>query len=140
MAGRSSVVDQAPPEAPPSGGGGGGWAWLVTARGIVEAQLINGILEANGIAPVVLDTSDPSPGAWLFLSGNVNALVRILVPASLLDSARLALLEAGLEADVPAASTPVKPSKDSGGMMWLVAITLIVLAAFLINVFRDVLM
>jgi len=137
MGDRSNVVDRAPPGAPADGGGGGGWAWLVTAHGLVEAQLINGILEGNGIAPVVLDASDPSPGAWLFLSGNVNALVRIFVPTSLLESARLALLEAGLEDD---AVEPPEPPVGSRGTAWWVAITLVVLAAFLINVFRDLLM
>lgn len=83
-----------PPETA-DGGGGGGWAWLVTANGIIEAELVRGVLESAGVTPVALDSSDPTPGSWMFLSGNVNALVRVFVPVSQLDSARLALLEAG---------------------------------------------
>lgn len=94
MGSRSQVVD--PPPVVREGGGGGGWAWLVTARGIIEAQLIRGVVEEAGVTPVWLDTRDPSPGAWMFLSGNPNAPVAIYVPASMLETARLALLESGL--------------------------------------------
>lgn len=90
-------VDRArpPPVVVPGGGGGGGWALLLTAGGLIEAQLVRGLLEASGVVPVHLDAHDPSPGAWLFLSGNVNAPVRVFVPRSQLDQARLALLEGG---------------------------------------------
>lgn len=101
---RSDVVDAAPPIADQSGGGGGGWAWLVTARGIIEAELIKGVLESAGIVPVALDSRDPTPGAWMYMSGNVNRLVRVYVPASLLDRARLELLESGLS--MPDAAEP----------------------------------
>lgn len=96
MRGRSQVLIPSPPDTA-DGGGGGGWAWLLTARGIIEAELVRGVLESAGVVPVALDTSDPSPGSWMFLSGNVNALVRVFVPASMLDTARLTLLEAGFE-------------------------------------------
>lgn len=100
MGSRSQVID--PPRSTHDGGGGGGWAWLVTARGIIEAQLIRGVLEDAGVVPVWLDTRDPSPGAWMFMSGNPNAPVAVYVPASLLETARLALLDSGLEADADA--------------------------------------
>lgn len=69
--------------------------WLMTAGGIVEAQLIRGALEGGSI-PVLLDHRDPSPFAWMYPAGNPNAPVQVFVPAALLDTARLALLEAGL--------------------------------------------
>lgn len=91
----------APPDEPPEGGGGGGrWAWLMTASGQIEAELVRGYLEESGV-PVALDRRDPSPSAWLFPSGNVNAPVQVLVPATLLETARLELLEAGLAAGEP---------------------------------------
>lgn len=100
MGSRSQVIDPPRSTHDGGGGGGGGWAWLVTARGIIEAQLIRGLLEEAGVVPVWLDTRDPSPGAWMFMSGNPNAPVAIYVPISHLDGARLALLESGL-ADGP---------------------------------------
>src|SRR5439155_20971548 len=93
----SRVIDTPPTDLNPSGGGGG-WAWLLTARGIIEAELVRGVLETAAIAPVALDGRDNSPGAWMFLSGNVNARVRVFVPASQLASARLVLLETGFDA------------------------------------------
>jgi hypothetical protein len=96
--------------APPrleEGGGGGRWAWLLTAQGIVEAELVRGVLESAGV-PVVLDRRDPSPFAWMYLAANVNAPVRVLVPAGLLDTARLHLLEAGIEGERVLGSTPEK--------------------------------
>src|SRR5687768_392917 len=95
----SHLQDPAPPRSGDGGDGGGGWRWLVTAQGLVEAELIKGVLEGAGVVPVVLDAHDPSPGAWMFPSGNVNALVRIFVPAALLDQARLTLLETGFSSD-----------------------------------------
>src|SRR5688572_6976663 len=108
MRGASYVID-APPTDADSGGGGGGWAWLLTARGIIEAELVRGALETSGIVPVVLDTKDPSPGAWMYMSGNVLAPVRVLVPSSLLEPARLALLEIGLDVE----STPAQPAPET---------------------------
>lgn len=135
MRGGSQVIDAAPPSSIGSGGGGGGgWAWLLTARGIIEAELVRGALESAGIVPVALDASDPTPGAWLFLSGNVNALVRVFVPASLLDAARLALLEAGV-----AVAEPQRPLAETRrSMRWLVwvVLTLIVVSAFLLATMR----
>jgi hypothetical protein len=95
MRGRSQIMVPSPPETTNEGGGGGGWAWLLTANGIIEAELVRGVLESAGVAPVALDSTDPTPGSWMFLSGNVNALVRVYVSASQLDVARLAVLEAG---------------------------------------------
>lgn len=94
MGSRSQVID--PPRSTHEGGGGGGWSWLVTASGIIEAQLIRGVLEEAGVVQVWLDTRDPSPTAWMFMSGDPNAPVPIYVPASQLDTARLALLDSGL--------------------------------------------
>ena len=130
----SQTIGVAPPSLVNEGGGGGGWAWLLTARGIIEAELVRGVLESEGIVPVVLDSRDPSPGAWLFLAGNVNALVRVLVPASLLDAARLSLLEAGL--DVPESAPPQQPEgRAARGWVWWVTVVLIV-TVFIIATWR----
>jgi hypothetical protein len=91
------------------------------------------VLETAGIAPVALDGRDSSPGAWMFLSGNVNALVRVFVPASQLDSARLVLLEAGFTAPEQPAPPPPATTEHrlSGRSIWLV-ITAVVIIIFLI--------
>ncbi|MGZ4205841.1 MAG: hypothetical protein ACXVQW_11175 [Actinomycetota bacterium] len=127
----SRVID-APPAEISEGGGGGGWAWLLTARGIIEAELVRGMLEAAGIVPVALDGSDPSPGAWMFLSGNVNALVRVFVPVSLLDAARLALLETGFREPENASPSPTPPVGAFSGRRVLLVITAIVIVIFLV--------
>jgi hypothetical protein len=128
----SRVIDTPPAEVD-RGGGGGGWAWLLTAHGIIEAELVRGVLEWAGIVPVALDGRDPSPGAWMFLSGNVNALVRVFVPVSLLDAARLVLLETGFQAPDPSVETGPKPraGRISGRSIWLI-ITAVVIAIFLV--------
>jgi len=133
---RTPVIDHAPPATPPDGGGGGGWAWLLTARGIIEAELVRGVLESAGIVPVALDGRDPSPGAWMFLSGNVNALVRVFVPASLLDAARLVLLEAGLEASEDRPGVPARDRRRSHVWVWLL-ITAVVIAIFIFATMRG---
>jgi hypothetical protein len=128
----SRVIDS-PPAATDEGGGGGGWAWLLTARGIIEAELVRGVLESAGVAPVALDGRDPSPGAWMFLSGNVNALVRVFVPLAQLDSAKLILLEAGFEQPepAPAPQAPARASRFHSRAIWL-AITALVIVIFLL--------
>ncbi len=128
----SRVIDS-PPAPTDKGGGGGGWAWLLTARGIIEAELVRGVLESAGVVPVALDGRDPSPGAWMFLGGNVNALVRVFVPLAQLDSARLILLEAGFEQPDPPASAPppVRTSRFHSRALWLV-ITAVVIVIFLL--------
>jgi hypothetical protein len=129
----SSVIDRAPPDTDgDTGGGGGGWAWLLTARGVVEAQLVRGVLEASGIEPVALDARDPSPGAWLFLSGNPHALIRIYVPRALLDAARLVMLDIGVQEPEPQTSpAPTVPA------WWWVALTALVLLLTVISAFRN---
>ncbi|HLW17241.1 MAG TPA: hypothetical protein VKV69_07790 [Actinomycetota bacterium] len=128
----SRVIDS-PPTPTDQGGGGGGWAWLLTARGIIEAELVRGVLESAGVVPVALDGRDPSPGAWMFLSGNVNALVRVFVPLAQLDSAKLILLEAGFEQPEapPAPPVPARASRFHSRAIWL-AVTALVIAIFLV--------
>jgi len=94
---RTGVLEPAPPREV-WGGGGGGWAWLLTARDALEAEIVRGLLEASGV-PVALDWRDPSPFAWMHLSGNVFRPVPVYVPTSLIDDARLQLLEMGLGDD-----------------------------------------
>ena len=129
----SHVIDSPPVPTDHGGGGGGGWAWLLTAHGIIEAELVRGVLESAGVIPVALDGRDPSPGAWMFLGGNVNALVRVFVPLAQLDSARLVLLEAGFEQPdpAPAAIVPARAPRFHSRAIWLV-ITAVVIAIFLI--------
>ena len=128
----SRVIDS-PPTPTDEGGGGGGWAWLLTARGIIEAELVRGVLESAGVVPVALDGRDSSPGAWMFLSGNVNALVRVFVPLAQLDSAKLILLEAGFEQpdQPPEPPAPARAHRLSSKLI-LLAITAVVIAIFLI--------
>ena len=75
------------------GGGGGRWTVLTVARGRMVAHLIRGLLESEGIE-VVLDTSNPAPGAWLMPFGDQNAPVKVLVRSGQLEWARLALAQA----------------------------------------------
>jgi len=96
---RTGVLEPAPP-AERWGGGGGRWAWLFTARDGFEAEIVRGLLEAGGV-PVALDLRDPSPFAWMHLSGNLFRPVPVYVPAGLIDSARLQLLDLGLDAPEP---------------------------------------
>src|SRR6266487_4093505 len=135
---RGSRVIDSPPAVTDPTGGGGGWAWLLTARGIIEAELVRGVLESAGIVPVALDGRDPSPGAWMFLSGNVNALVRVFVPVSLLDSAKLVLLETGFDEtglDSPEPVTAPAPPEERRRTIparWvLLAITVVMVAIFI---------
>ena len=135
----SNVIDHVPP-AVDGGGDGGGWAWLVTARGHAEAHLVRGLLEGNGVAPIFMDASDPSPGSWMFLAGNINALVRIYVPLSQLEEARLTLLEAGVTApdETPEAPSPASRAPWGTRLAWI-AITLLIAALYLVAAFRNTL-
>ena len=92
---RTGVLEPAPPREN-MGGGGGRWAWLLTAKDALEAEIVRGLLEAGGV-PVALDWRDPSPFAWMHLSGNLFRPVPVYVPAGLVDSARLQLLDMGLD-------------------------------------------
>jgi hypothetical protein len=117
---RTGVLQPAPPQEH-AGGGGGRWAWLLTARDAVEAEIVRGLLETAGV-PVALDWRDPSPFAWMHLSGNLFRPVPVYVPASLIDSARLQLLELGLESSDPMdglAEDPAEDPAESGApLMW----------------------
>jgi hypothetical protein len=130
MTGRSEVIDPAPPTIDRGGGGGGGWAWLVTTSGRIEAELVRGLLEATGVVPVWLDTRDPSPSAWLFPFGDPNAPVKVFVPTSMLETARLAMLEAGFATR----AGPGEPERENIARRapWaLIAIASVLLAIFL---------
>lgn len=139
MRGGSPTIDRPlPPDLRPTdpGGGGGGWSWLLTARGIIEAQLVRGLLEGAGVAPIHLATHDPSPSSWMFLSGDVNAPVRVFVLRSQLDAARLALLEGGLGLPDEEAA-PEEPAV--GRSLWWrvlgIAAGIVILAGFLWRLF-----
>jgi hypothetical protein len=134
MGSRSQVTD--PPRMDVHGGGGGGWAWLVTASGIIEAQLIRGVVEDAGVTPVWLDTFDPSPGAWMFMSGDPNAPVPIFVPLAMLDTARIALMESGFAPGDPDDAEP-EPSERAARAptwtgWWRIGIALAVIAIIVV--------
>ncbi|MCA1832002.1 MAG: DUF2007 domain-containing protein [Actinobacteria bacterium] len=125
---RTGTLDPAPPQ-PRQGGGGGRWSWLLTATGLVEAELVRGVLESAGL-PVVLDRTDSSPFAWMYLGGNVNAPVRVFVPSGLLDAARLHLLDAGFDSRLEPDRTPAQEPDQS--VLWRImrmTLTVAVLAA-----------
>jgi hypothetical protein len=119
----------APPDEAGSGEGGGGrWVWLLTAGSHVEAELVKGRLETVGV-PVVLDRRDPTPGAWLYLyGGNPRAPVQVFVPASLLDAARLELLEAGLTAPSAPQNTPAERAVPRRSWVWYLVAAVTALA------------
>jgi len=130
---RNGVLEPAPPREAPAGGGGG-WAWLLTARDTVEAEIVRGLLEACGV-PVALDWRDPSPFAWMHLSGNLMRPVPVYVPTGLIDDARLQLLELGLteEDDARDEALVARPSpslRDRHRLLWsaIAALTIIAVA------------
>jgi hypothetical protein len=123
------VLEPAPPHAH-RGGGGGGWAWLLTARDAMEAEIVRGLLEAAGV-PVALDWRDPSPFAWMHLSGNLFRPVPVYVPSSLIDAARLQLLEIGLglpEVEEPEPSALRVGFRERHHRLWLAIAVLTVVA------------
>ncbi len=132
-ASRTGLLEPAPPREE-WGGGGGGWAWLLTARDALEAEIVRGLLEAGGV-PVALDWRDPSPFAWMHLSGNLMRPVPVYVPMSLIDSARLQLLEMGLAEDedeqhiAPSALAPVG-LRNRHRFLWaaIAALTIVAIA------------
>lgn len=131
-ASRTGLLEPAPPR-DEWGGGGGGWAWLLTARDAVEAEIVRGLLEASGV-PVALDWRDPSPFAWMHLSGNLMRPVPVYVPTGLVDNARLQLLEMGLADDdepEPEALALSRPSlRDRHRLLWsaIAALTIVAVA------------
>lgn len=82
----------APPPADEDEGGGGGWALLTEAAGSVVAHLIAGRLADDSIESM-LDTSNPSPGAWLQPFGDPLAPVKVYVRRFDLEKALLVLSE-----------------------------------------------
>lgn len=124
----TGIVRPVPPQAATGGGGGGGWAWLLTASDAVEAEIVRGLLETTGV-PVALDWRDPSPFAWMHLSGNLHRPVPVYVPASMIDEARLQLLELGLAADEPTVQTPSLPvMRERHRFIWQLVLALTVIA------------
>ncbi|HJR19026.1 MAG TPA: hypothetical protein VJ922_04845 [Actinomycetota bacterium] len=130
MASRTGILDPAPPRASSGGGGGGRWAWLLTASDAVEAEIVRGLLEDAGV-PVALDWRDPSPFAWMHLSGNLHRPVPVYVPAGLIDEARLHVMEMGLAAeDSVEPETPRVPVlRERHRFIWQLVLALTVLAS-----------
>ena len=126
---RTGIIDPSPPVAA-AGGGGGGWRWLLTASDAVEAEIVRGSLEASGV-PVALDWRDPSPFAWMHLSGNLHRPVPVYVPTGMVDVARLQLMEMGLALEE--ASVPERPSvpvlRERHRLLGGIALALTVVAA-----------
>jgi len=63
-----------------SGGGGNNWLLLMVASNEAIAHIAAGRLREEGVE-TFLDTSNPSPGAWLHPFGDPTAPVRIYVRA-----------------------------------------------------------
>lgn len=95
MQGRTGVLHPSPPLTGIDDDGRSGWVWLVTTKDVFEAELLRGLLESSGV-PVALDAFDRSPFAWMYPAGNMQRPVQVLVPAALLEAARLHLLEFSL--------------------------------------------
>ena len=94
-----TTIDRAPPRPPdeddPGGGGGGrGWVLLCSVGDRYEAEMIRGVLEGEGLGPVVLEAVQV-PGSWLLPSGHERLPQRVFVMRAVAEAARLALLEAG---------------------------------------------
>ncbi len=124
----TGVLDPAPPRARWGGGGGGGWAWLLTASDALEAEIVRGFLEATGV-PVALDWRDPSPFAWMHLSGNLHRPVPVYVPTGMVDTARLELMEMGLALEEDSAPLPaVMVMRERHRFLWQVVLALTVIA------------
>ena len=125
----TGVLDPAPPQSAWGGGGGGGWAWLLTASDAVEAEIVRGLLEATGV-PVALDWRDPSPFAWMHLSGNLHRPVPVYVPTGMIDEARLQLMEMGLALDDVPETVPggAVVMRERHRFLWQVVLALTVLA------------
>lgn len=120
----TGILEPAPPRTTWDGGGGG-WAWLLTAGDTMEAEIVRGLLEAAGV-PVALDWRDPSPFAWMYLSGNIHRPVPVYVPVSMLDAARLELLDSGLglpETEEPP-GPPRRELRQRHPVLWLVVAVL----------------
>lgn len=66
------------PDPPSFGGESNDWSLLVVAGNRVIAHLIGGLLSEEGIE-FVLDTSNPSPAAWLHPFGDLGAPVKVMV-------------------------------------------------------------
>ncbi len=106
------VLEPAPPRDAGGDGGHGGWVWLMTAGNVFEAELLRGLLETAGV-PVALDSFDRSPSAWMYPAGNVNRPVQVLVPAGLLEAARLELMESSLVGAGRMESPPAEEPADA---------------------------
>jgi hypothetical protein len=93
-------LDQAPPAPPivdePSGEGSGGWTRLCSVGDRYEAEMIRGVLEGENLGPVIIETIQ-MPGSWLLPSGHERQPQNIYVMRAVLEAAKLALLEAGLD-------------------------------------------
>ena len=94
-----TTIDRAPPRPPdaddPSGGGSGrGWVLLCSVGDRYEAEMIRGVLETEGLGPVVIEAVQV-PGSWLLPSGHERLPQRVFVMRAVAEAARLALLEAG---------------------------------------------
>jgi hypothetical protein len=100
-----TTIDRSPPRPPDDidprgggGGGGGGWVVLCSVGDRYEAEIIRGVLEGEGLGPVVIEPV-AVPGSWLLPSGHERVPQRVIVMRALLDAAKLALLEAGCSVD-----------------------------------------
>lgn len=124
-------VDGPPPGASQRGrGGGNGWELLVVAPDEITAHLMQGMLEDSGIE-VMLDASNPSPGAFLMPFGDPRAPVKLYVRAD--DVARASML---LKDEMLTTESPeVEPARASSRTVLGIVIVLVVGILMLIEIF-----
>jgi hypothetical protein len=96
------TTDRPPPPdvATGHGGRGGGWSLLCTTKDLYEAQIIRGALEQGGIVAVMIEPVQLI-GSWMLPTGHERIPQRIMVLTTELDQARLLLMDADADAEVP---------------------------------------
>lgn len=108
------------------GGGGGGWALLCTTADLYEAQIIRGALEQGGIVAIMIEPVQVI-GAWMLPAGHERTPQRILVRQGDLEAARLLLMDADADAELPdpaerAADVAQRVRRADRIVRWAVAI------------------
>jgi hypothetical protein len=99
-------------------GGGSRWVELTKAHDDIDAHLLIGRLQEEGLETRTLKDRS-QPGAWLYGGSNPWAPVAILVRSIDLDSARLVLAELAFEAPAAEPQRPPSPvTRRRAAMVW----------------------
>lgn len=112
------AVQLAPP-APPlergHGGHGSDWVELFTAANEIDAHLLVGRLNEDGVATRTL-VDKTTPGAWLFGGSHPWAPVTVFVRRFQLEDARIVLAEISIGLDPPEGE--VDDARRGFGLLW----------------------